>query len=96
MSSRISYRRSTRRNDYLLLFTFATFIMSPPILFAALQICDLTLKNRVVVAPMHQYSAEAGFATDWHLMLERRAGTVPQVQPSTFGAEARGLSSEGQ
>jgi len=26
------------------------------------------LKNRVVVAPMHQYSAVEGFATDWHLV----------------------------
>ena len=28
----------------------------------------MRLKNRVVVAPMHQYSAVEGFATDWHLV----------------------------
>ena len=42
--------------------------MSGPLLFSRLSIRDLTLKNRVVVAPMHQYSAVKGFATDWHLM----------------------------
>jgi 2,4-dienoyl-CoA reductase-like NADH-dependent reductase (Old Yellow Enzyme family) len=36
--------------------------------FEPISIRDVTLKNRVVVAPMHQYSADKGFATDWHLM----------------------------
>ena len=42
--------------------------MTRPLLFTPLQIKDVTLKNRVVVAPMHQYSAVEGFATDWHLV----------------------------
>ncbi len=42
--------------------------MTTPMLFTPLEIRDVTLKNRVVVAPMHQYSAIKGFATDWHLM----------------------------
>ena len=29
---------------------------------------DLTLRNRVVVSPMCQYSSVDGFATDWHLV----------------------------
>jgi 2,4-dienoyl-CoA reductase-like NADH-dependent reductase (Old Yellow Enzyme family) len=37
-------------------------------LFSPLEIRSVTLKNRIVVAPMHQYSAVEGFATDWHLM----------------------------
>ena len=37
-------------------------------LFEPLTIRGVTLKNRVCVAPMHQYAAERGFATDWHLM----------------------------
>jgi 2,4-dienoyl-CoA reductase-like NADH-dependent reductase (Old Yellow Enzyme family) len=37
-------------------------------LFSPLQIRGVRLKNRVVVAPMHQYSAVEGFATDWHLV----------------------------
>ena len=42
--------------------------MASPLLFTPMQIRDVTLKNRVVVAPMHQYAATRGFATDWHLM----------------------------
>jgi 2,4-dienoyl-CoA reductase-like NADH-dependent reductase (Old Yellow Enzyme family) len=42
--------------------------MAKPLLFTPLSIKAVTLKNRVVVAPMHQYSAVEGFATDWHLV----------------------------
>ena len=42
--------------------------MTQPMLFSPLQIRSVRLKNRVVVAPMHQYSAVEGFATDWHLV----------------------------
>src|SRR3954467_13996076 len=42
--------------------------MPGPMLFEPISIRDVSLKNRVVVAPMHQYSAVKGFATDWHLM----------------------------
>ena len=38
------------------------------VLFSPLEIRSVRLKNRVVVAPMHQYSAVEGFATDWHLV----------------------------
>jgi 2,4-dienoyl-CoA reductase-like NADH-dependent reductase (Old Yellow Enzyme family) len=37
-------------------------------LFEPLQLGPLQLPNRVIVAPMCQYSAESGSATDWHLM----------------------------
>jgi 2,4-dienoyl-CoA reductase-like NADH-dependent reductase (Old Yellow Enzyme family) len=37
-------------------------------LFAPLSIGPLRLANRIVIAPMCQYSAEDGQATDWHLM----------------------------
>ena len=42
--------------------------MSQPLLFTPIELRSVTLKNRIVVAPMHQYSADKGFATDWHLM----------------------------
>ncbi len=42
--------------------------MSETLLFSPLQIKDVTFKNRVVVAPMHQYSSDKGFATDWHVV----------------------------
>lgn len=42
--------------------------MNPPLLFTPLALRGLHLKNRIVVAPMHQYAAVKGFPTDWHLM----------------------------
>jgi 2,4-dienoyl-CoA reductase-like NADH-dependent reductase (Old Yellow Enzyme family) len=38
------------------------------ILFSPISFGSLTLKNRIVVAPMCQYSASEGSASDWHLM----------------------------
>ncbi|HUC79997.1 MAG TPA: NADH:flavin oxidoreductase/NADH oxidase [Flavisolibacter sp.] len=37
-------------------------------LFEPLQIGTITLKNRIVVSPMCQYSSKDGFASDWHLV----------------------------
>ena len=42
--------------------------MSHPILFTPMQIGNLKLANRIVIAPMAQYSAEDGQMSDWHLM----------------------------
>ena len=38
------------------------------LLFEPLQLRGITLKNRIVVSPMCQYSSEDGFANDWHLV----------------------------
>ena len=38
------------------------------ILFSPLSIGPLSLKNRIVIAPMCQYSADEGSATDWHMI----------------------------
>ncbi len=40
----------------------------PSPLFSPLTLRGLTLKNRVVVSPMCQYSAANGHASDWHLV----------------------------
>ena len=37
-------------------------------LFEPLALRGITLKNRIVVSPMCQYSARDGFANDWHLV----------------------------
>jgi 2,4-dienoyl-CoA reductase-like NADH-dependent reductase (Old Yellow Enzyme family) len=37
-------------------------------LFEPLTLDALTLENRILVAPMCQYSARDGEATDWHMM----------------------------
>lgn len=38
------------------------------LLFTELRIKSVTLKNRIVVSPMCQYSSTDGFANDWHLV----------------------------
>lgn len=38
------------------------------LLFSPYTIKTITLKNRIVVSPMCQYSCEDGFANDWHLV----------------------------
>ena len=40
----------------------------PPHLFQPLTIKSVTLRNRIGVSPMCQYSSEDGVATDWHLV----------------------------
>ena len=42
--------------------------MSPPKLFQPLAVGTLALANRIVIAPMCQYSAVDGRMTDWHLI----------------------------
>ncbi|GMV09103.1 MAG TPA: NADH:flavin oxidoreductase/NADH oxidase [Gemmatimonadaceae bacterium] len=37
-------------------------------LFSPIHLRSVTLRNRVVVSPMCQYSSEEGFANDWHLV----------------------------
>lgn len=39
-----------------------------PLLFTPLKLRELTLKNRLCVAPMCTYSAVDGFVSDWHLV----------------------------
>ncbi len=43
-------------------------LQTPAQLFSPLQIGSLTLRNRIVVSPMCEYSCEDGFANDWHLV----------------------------
>jgi 2,4-dienoyl-CoA reductase-like NADH-dependent reductase (Old Yellow Enzyme family) len=37
-------------------------------LFTPLNIKDITLKNRIAISPMCQYSSVDGFASDWHMV----------------------------
>ena len=39
-----------------------------PALFKKLKLRQLTLPNRIIIAPMCQYSADEGKTTDWHLI----------------------------
>jgi 2,4-dienoyl-CoA reductase-like NADH-dependent reductase (Old Yellow Enzyme family) len=40
----------------------------PPLLFTPLQLRDITLPNRIVLAPLGQYSSKDGLAADWYLV----------------------------
>lgn len=42
--------------------------MSDPVLFTPLSVGSLAMRNRIVIAPMCQYSAVDGCMTDWHLI----------------------------
>lgn len=53
----------------------------------------LTLPNRIVVAPMCQYSARAGEATDWHLM---HWGNLLNSCAAMFTIEATAVVPEGR
>jgi 2,4-dienoyl-CoA reductase-like NADH-dependent reductase (Old Yellow Enzyme family) len=37
-------------------------------LFSPFQLDTLTLRNRIIIAPMCQYSAQEGMANSWHLI----------------------------
>jgi 2,4-dienoyl-CoA reductase-like NADH-dependent reductase (Old Yellow Enzyme family) len=71
--------------------------MAEPLLFSPLQIRGVTLKNRVVIAPMHQYSAVEGYPTDWHLMNVGRyaAGGAGLVFVESTKVERRGCGTVG-
>jgi 2,4-dienoyl-CoA reductase-like NADH-dependent reductase (Old Yellow Enzyme family) len=40
--------------------------MTEPLLFTRLALREVALRNRIVISPMCQYSAEEGMANDWH------------------------------
>ena len=71
--------------------------MPTPLLFQPLTIRSITLKNRVVVAPMHQYAAVKGYPTDWHLMNAGRfaAGGAGLVFIESTKVERRGCGTAG-
>lgn len=68
-------------------------LQSFPQLFTPLPLRNLTLKNRLAVAPMCQYSAKGGIANDWHFAHLARFGI------GGFGlviVEATAVSPEGR
>ncbi|NEU11437.1 NADH:flavin oxidoreductase/NADH oxidase [Methylobacterium sp. BTF04] len=60
-------------------------------LFEPLRLDDLTLDNRIIVAPMCQYSAHAGQASDWHLM---HLGQMAMSGAGLLTLEATAISPE--
>ncbi len=62
-------------------------------LFSPFKLRGLTLPNRIVVAPMCQYSAENGVATDWHMM---HLGTLALSGAGMLCIEATAVESMGR
>jgi len=56
--------------SYLSLSVFSVLhkIIFMSVLFSPITIRDITIKNRIVVSPMCQYSAQNGYSNDWHLV----------------------------
>ena len=63
-----------------------------PHLFDPLPLRSVTLRNRIGVSPMCQYSCDDGFATDWHLVHlgSRAVGGAALVVAEATAVEARG------
>jgi 2,4-dienoyl-CoA reductase-like NADH-dependent reductase (Old Yellow Enzyme family) len=72
-------------------FAKKQFIMA--LLFEPIKIREITLKNRIVVSPMCQYSSVDGFANDWHLV---HLGTRAVGGAALVFTEAAAVSPEGR
>ncbi|SNC76683.1 2,4-dienoyl-CoA reductase [Hymenobacter gelipurpurascens] len=62
-------------------------------LFTPLTLRGITLKNRIVISPMCQYSAEDGFTNDWHLV---HLGSRAVGGAALILLEATAVSAEGR
>ncbi|MEZ4605883.1 MAG: hypothetical protein R2865_03515 [Deinococcales bacterium] len=62
-------------------------------LFSPLDLRSIRLKNRIAVSPMCQYSAQDGFANDWHLV---HLGSRAVGGAGLIIAEATAVSPEGR
>jgi 2,4-dienoyl-CoA reductase-like NADH-dependent reductase (Old Yellow Enzyme family) len=72
-------------------FAGKQFIMA--LLFEPIKIREITLKNRIVVSPMCQYSSIDGFANDWHLV---HLGSRAVGGAALVFTEAAAVSPEGR
>ena len=63
-----------------------------PHLFTPLTIRGITLRNRIAVSPMCQYSSQDGFANDWHVVHlgSRAVGGAAAVIAEASAVESRG------
>lgn len=62
-------------------------------LFEKMQLGNLTLNNRIIIAPMCQYSSENGKATSWHMM---HLGTLSHSGAGLLIIEATAVTPEGR
>jgi 2,4-dienoyl-CoA reductase-like NADH-dependent reductase (Old Yellow Enzyme family) len=71
--------------------------MPDSLLFSPLQLGPVELANRIAVAPMCQYSANAGCASDWHTIHLGRLGMsgAALVMLEATAVERRGRITHG-
>lgn len=67
--------------------------MSRTTLFSPLTVGGLRLRNRIVIAPMCQYSAQDGAMTDWHVM---HLGTLAMSGAALAIIEATAVTPDGR
>ncbi|MGE0723946.1 MAG: NADH:flavin oxidoreductase/NADH oxidase [Alphaproteobacteria bacterium] len=67
--------------------------MTDPLLFTPLALRGVTLRNRIAISPMCQYSAVEGMATDWHLV---HLGKLAQGGAGIVFAEATAVEARGR
>ncbi|MFT5631543.1 MAG: 2,4-dienoyl-CoA reductase-like NADH-dependent reductase (Old Yellow Enzyme family), partial [Gammaproteobacteria bacterium] len=62
-------------------------------LFEPLKIKDITLRNRIGMGPMCQYSSNVGVATDWHMA---HIGAAAMGGTGLIIAEATAVTPDGR
>ena len=67
--------------------------MAQPVLFKPFRVRNLTLPNRIVIAPMCQYSADDGCMNDWHHI---HLGQLAMSGAALLTLEATAVSPEGR
>lgn len=72
---------------------FQNNILIMSLLFTPIDIKKITLKNRIVISPMCQYSAADGFANNWHLV---HLGSRASGGAGLIIQEATAVSPEGR
>jgi len=80
-----------------LIFGLRTGHPEPVTLFTPLKIREITLRNRIAVSPMCEYSSDDGFANDWHFVHlgSRAVGGAGLVMVEATAVEARGRITPG-
>ncbi len=66
-------------------------------LFSSYQLANITLKNRLVISPMCNYSAHDGFVNDWHMVTVGRyaLGGAAMVMLEASAVQANGRITHG-
>src|SRR5205814_2049884 len=91
--SELFFKQRTPHHGYQSLIPSRRHPMAQPALFKPIRVRNLDLTNRIVIAPMCQYSAENGLMNDWHLMhlgqLANSGAALVTIEATAVLPEAR-------